>query len=232
MGQKSSKAGLFKNLPAARLTTKLNLWGDFGRHSQRKHRECAGTRVVNDSCMSDRFERLCISLVLLGVMILLSMFGHTWLPLSASSDGPTHKMSRPDLPDWRRFTTASGTGHESPGAGASLRLPLLPGGLSSSYRPRRSIRALPVQGVRGDLDGYEILGSGHGVGPGTAEGCEGRPQALNQVRIRRRSRSPLPIRGTHSAHCAAVEALEPVTAVQYLHGLPDRRFRHREARDR
>ena len=50
--------------------------------------------------MSDRFERLCISLVLLGVMILLSLFGHTWLPLSASYDGPTHEMSRPDLSDW------------------------------------------------------------------------------------------------------------------------------------
>jgi hypothetical protein len=50
--------------------------------------------------MSDRFERLCISLVLLGLMILLSLFGHTWLPLSASYEGPTHKMSRPDLSDW------------------------------------------------------------------------------------------------------------------------------------
>jgi hypothetical protein len=52
--------------------------------------------------MSDRFDRLCVGLVLLGVMILLSLFGHAWLPLSASHDGSIHEMSEPAIPDWPR----------------------------------------------------------------------------------------------------------------------------------
>jgi hypothetical protein len=50
--------------------------------------------------MSDLSDRLCVGLVLLGVMILLSLFGHVWLPLSASYDMPTYERSRPALPDW------------------------------------------------------------------------------------------------------------------------------------
>ena len=61
--------------------------------------------------MSNRVERLCISLVLLGVMIRLSLFGHTWLPLSASYDGPTYKTSRPDLSDWPE--SHHGLGHRA-----------------------------------------------------------------------------------------------------------------------
>jgi hypothetical protein len=52
--------------------------------------------------MSDRFDRLCVGLVLLGVMILLSLFGYAWLPLSASHDGSIHEMPEPAIPDWPR----------------------------------------------------------------------------------------------------------------------------------
>jgi hypothetical protein len=50
--------------------------------------------------MSDLCERLCVGLLLLGVMLILVLFGHTLLPLSASDGMPSHEMSRPDLPDW------------------------------------------------------------------------------------------------------------------------------------
>jgi hypothetical protein len=50
--------------------------------------------------MSELSERLCVSLVLLGAMILIFLFGHAWLPLSASYDGPTHDRARPALADW------------------------------------------------------------------------------------------------------------------------------------
>ena len=50
--------------------------------------------------MSDLSERLSLGLVLLGVMLLLTLVGHAWLPLSASGNVPSHETTRPALPDW------------------------------------------------------------------------------------------------------------------------------------
>jgi hypothetical protein len=62
--------------------------------------ECDGTRVVNTVGMSDLSERLSLALALLGVMLLLTLFGHAWLPLSANSNLPRYDMPHPALPDW------------------------------------------------------------------------------------------------------------------------------------
>jgi hypothetical protein len=62
--------------------------------------KCDGTSVVITFGMSDLSERLSVALVLLGVMLIMILFGHTWLPLSANDAMPSHEMSRPALPDW------------------------------------------------------------------------------------------------------------------------------------
>jgi len=62
--------------------------------------KCDGTSVVMTFGMSDLSERLSVALVLLGVMLIMILFGHAWLPLSASDAMPSHEMSRPALPDW------------------------------------------------------------------------------------------------------------------------------------
>jgi hypothetical protein len=63
-------------------------------------RESAGTPVVISAGMSDVCERVCVALVLLGVILIMILFGHAWLPLSASDGMPAHEKSRPALPDW------------------------------------------------------------------------------------------------------------------------------------
>jgi len=50
--------------------------------------------------MTDLHERLATALVILGVLLLATMLGSNWLPLSANMNMPAHATSRPDLPDW------------------------------------------------------------------------------------------------------------------------------------
>ena len=50
--------------------------------------------------MTDLHERLATALVLIGVLLLATMLGSTWLPLSANTNMPTHAASRPELHDW------------------------------------------------------------------------------------------------------------------------------------
>jgi hypothetical protein len=57
--------------------------------------------------MTDLHERLATALVLLGVLLIATMLGSTWLPLSANNNMPTFSKSRPDLQDWPT--------HETPG---------------------------------------------------------------------------------------------------------------------
>jgi hypothetical protein len=57
--------------------------------------------------MTDLHERLATALVIVGVLLLATLLGSTWLPLSANTNLPSHSMSRPDLPDWPR--------HDAPG---------------------------------------------------------------------------------------------------------------------
>jgi hypothetical protein len=57
--------------------------------------------------MTDLHERLAIALVLVGVLLMATLFGSTYLPLSADSNMPAHSTSRPNLPDWPK--------HELPG---------------------------------------------------------------------------------------------------------------------
>ncbi len=50
--------------------------------------------------MTDLHERLATALVIVGMLLLATLFGSTWLPLSANTNMPSHSTSRPDLSDW------------------------------------------------------------------------------------------------------------------------------------
>jgi len=56
--------------------------------------------LLIDCSMSELCERLCLALVLLGVILLVVLSGHAWLPLSASGNFHGHERSQPALPDW------------------------------------------------------------------------------------------------------------------------------------
>jgi hypothetical protein len=57
--------------------------------------------------MTDLHERLATALVIIGVLLLATLCGSTWLPLSANTNMPAHSATRPDLPDWPK--------HDAPG---------------------------------------------------------------------------------------------------------------------
>jgi hypothetical protein len=50
--------------------------------------------------MSEFVERLCLALVLIGVILLIMLAGHAWLPMSASDSFHRHERPRPALPGW------------------------------------------------------------------------------------------------------------------------------------
>lgn len=56
--------------------------------------------LLRDGMMSEFFERVSLALVLVVVMLLIALCGHSWLPLSASDNFHRHERSRPVLPDW------------------------------------------------------------------------------------------------------------------------------------
>jgi hypothetical protein len=92
------------------------------------------------------------------------------------------RRSRPFPTGLGLTITGSSTGHESPGFGPPLCLPLLSGGLSGCYRSRWQVRSLSMRDVRRGVDGYEVLGRGRRqeVDPRAAESRDGRAQALNR----------------------------------------------------
>jgi hypothetical protein len=55
--------------------------------------------------MTDLHERLTTALVLVGILLLATLLGSTYLPLSANTNMPSHSTSRPDLADWPRHGT-------------------------------------------------------------------------------------------------------------------------------
>ena len=71
---------------------------DFLEPTLKKARLPGGTQLVPFACMTTLSERVCVALVLLGTMLILLLFGHTWLPLSASN--APYRMPQPDLPGW------------------------------------------------------------------------------------------------------------------------------------
>jgi hypothetical protein len=50
--------------------------------------------------MTDLHERLATALVIVGVLLLATLLGSAYLPLSADTNMPSHSTSRPELPDW------------------------------------------------------------------------------------------------------------------------------------
>jgi hypothetical protein len=56
--------------------------------------------LLIEGSMSEFVERLCLALVFLGVILLIILSGHQWVPLSASGNFHRHERSRPALPDW------------------------------------------------------------------------------------------------------------------------------------
>ena len=55
--------------------------------------------------MTDLHERLATALVIVGVLLLATLLGSSYLPLSANMNMPSHSTSHPDLPDWPRHDT-------------------------------------------------------------------------------------------------------------------------------
>ena len=49
--------------------------------------------------MPDLLERICVALVLLGAMLIITLFTYS-LPLSAGSSSPSYEMPRPALLEW------------------------------------------------------------------------------------------------------------------------------------
>lgn len=45
-------------------------------------------------------ERLALALVVVGVILLITLGAHAWLPMSASGNFHRHEGYRPALPDW------------------------------------------------------------------------------------------------------------------------------------
>ena len=52
--------------------------------------------------MTEDRDRLSIAIVLLGILLLLTFAGSSWLPLSANMNMPSFHSSRPSLPGWPR----------------------------------------------------------------------------------------------------------------------------------
>jgi hypothetical protein len=50
--------------------------------------------------MSEFCERLSLAIVVVGVILLMILSGHAWLPMSASGDFHRHERSSPALPGW------------------------------------------------------------------------------------------------------------------------------------
>ena len=55
--------------------------------------------------MTDLHERLATALVILGVLLMATLLGSAYLPLSANTNMPSHATSHPDLTDWPQHTT-------------------------------------------------------------------------------------------------------------------------------
>ena len=57
--------------------------------------------------MTDLHERLAIALVLVGVLLMGSLLGYSWLPLSANLNMPSHHSTQPALADWPRHDSGA-----------------------------------------------------------------------------------------------------------------------------
>jgi len=56
--------------------------------------------LLLDGIMLGLADRLCLAIVVLGVILLVILCGHAYLPLSASGNFHRYERSRPTLPEW------------------------------------------------------------------------------------------------------------------------------------